>query len=352
MIDSLRAVAPGFIPGRDQVAMRMLRDGDVCACIRPEQGEPTAWRLEPGGEAYRPVAINPCDDERLPGAGLLRDPRKVDKRLGGTVRVERVQIIGYRPENRLTARVVCEGGRVLYLKLLTRRGYAEAAANFARIGKESNDLVVTHPLAMLERECAVVLAAAPGLMLRDLLRAGTGFDAGRVAAALSSLAALPVGAVLPARSFEDERAAALRLLDRGIRWRPDLARLRERVARLDLPPGSGDQVVHTDLHDKQIFVGAKVALIDCEGMCRGDSRLDWVNLDEHLRLRAMTGVVEASGVALGAEVVARLPGMGAGDEVRRLRAVVRARIAGTQAQRAPGAEIAKRLAAEAEELCG
>lgn len=340
----------------DSLVFEPLRSGGVAALLRRRQdGAPIAFDLGPGG---RPRRLSPEDDPALPGARLLADWAALAARLHPVLAsVETVALAAYHPGRRATARIEGRSGRgrraAVYLKLLRPAPFARAARALAALSPVGRSpLRLAAPVRFLGAEAALVVPAAPGRALHDLVLAGADLAIPFVARALRALAARVAPPGLPPRGLEEERGSTLTMLDRAaaVGAAGRLAGLAEAVRRAALPRGSGSGLVHGDLHDKQVFIArGRVTLIDVEGLGAGDARIDAVNLAEHLRLRALEAPRRARGGAAARSAL--LGALGLDEEgdpaVRALVALVRARLAAVCAQRPRHRALADRLAAEA-----
>ncbi|MCB0990982.1 MAG: phosphotransferase [Acidimicrobiales bacterium] len=205
------------------------------------------------------------------------------------------------------------GARLLGYRV-ARRAVVTHNGSFVKVLKPSkaNRLVLRHQRAaeLLEtvgvqvariegatQDGAVSMAAVPGVSLHALMR---GSDETAVLAAIdevgSALARLrtatAVGLAAAARPDVSEAVAIVGWID------PELATRMASVAEsLPTLPDGGFDLVHNDLHDKNILLAGqgRVGLIDLDGAGAGLGEHDVANLGVHLHLRALQ-----AGLAAGA----------------------------------------------------
>ncbi len=300
------------------------------------------------GVAAREVVA--ADDDRLRLSRLLREPERLAQRLGwldGSAL--RCEVLSYRPGARVVVRVTRSGdGPCVYLKGLRRRAFARAGV-LRELRAPSRRLALALPTALWEDVHALLVPSAPGDSLHGHLVAGHQVDVRVIAEALRELAGIPCPSTLPRRSFADELASATKQLALGATWLPQLGDLAQRVARCQEVPLGCSDLVHGDLHDKQLFVSAdRVACIDLEGVSLGDARVDAVNLAEHFALRAHQRGASDSSQAAELSLALRLDPED--RDLRCLRAIVRARLAGVYAMRPRWHALARELGESARAL--
>ena len=336
---------PDFAPG-GEVVVRVDDRHPATVTVRRPDAPPLVYTVS--GDAL--VPLDPSRDERIPGAALLADPDGLAKRLGlGVQSLREVRLVAYRPRRRAIARVVTEpDGQVFYLKLLTKQAYRTADTVLRSLDPFAGTVRLMLPCRWLSKPRILVAEEARGTSLQDLIVAGAPVDLDQLTAAIRSFFSAAPPAPLPERTLEDERDASATALRRGVRVLPEIESLAELVSELELPESSGDSLLHTDLHSKQIFIDdTMISLIDLEGVSAGNWRLDAVYLSEHLRLRSMQ--------LPGAERLEQLSrdlllsfGLDLRDDfVRVTSGLIRARFAGTYALRPQHLDLTRRLIRDA-----
>ena len=349
---ALRADCPQLGDEDGEIAVRPVPTGGWCALARTiDDRSPRAWHCTPDGSAWQIQRLDPASD-RLPGAALLRDLRRLAPLLGPGRTARAVDLLAWRPGQRATARVQCDDGSLLFLKLLSRSAFAAACDTFACCPVDQGTVRITRPVRTDARTCALLLPAASGTALSAWLTAGRLPDAASLAAALRTCATLPCRPELPLRTRAHERESTLKMLTRGSEWLPDLQALQAQIAARPLHERAVTALIHTDLHDKQVFLAddGTLTLIDCDGLRRGDPWLDWINLAEHLHLRVRQGTAPPAAAQLADDLLARLPDPPPDRHL--LHALVRARLAGLYAQRTGGHDLARHLAVGAQDSLG
>jgi len=319
-------------------------DGDrPVAILRPVGAPPRAFVLH-GDDV---VELVPRADPRLPAARLLGDPAELCCALEPWLgRSTSPQLIAWRPGRRAVVRLTC-GTAAVFVKFLDQKTWTRAEATFQDLADAAPPLHFARPSALIPELCAYAAASAPGRPLRDVLAAGAAVPGDLVAAVLAALRAVPPVPGTPRLDFDSARKAAATMLRKAAPLRPGLTALADAVDAIAPPAHAARGFVHGDLHDKQIFVAGDAAhLIDLEGVGGGDPTFDLANLAEHLRLRALQQDAGADG---GSAALLERAGL-RGDDERRWRAVVRARLAGVYALRPRWDRLAGRLADETSAL--
>ena len=296
------------------------------------------------------VALDPAQDDRLPGSRLVADHKTLERRLGlQRHSLREFTLVAYRPGKRIVARIdTGPDGGVLYLKFLSKHGYRRAEAALAAIAETGAGVSLVLPCGWLKKERILVAEEARGPSLFELLQAGEPIDLDLLVRAIRSFSRLGASASLPSHSLEDDRASALKALERGARVLPEIEELHGLVRGLALPDASGRSLLHTDLHDKQIFIdGSSVRFIDLEGIERGDWRTDVVNLSEQLRLRSLQWRT-TEGLADLPDALLRSFDLDPNDPfVRVMCGLVRSRLAGVYALRPRWIMLSRELASAA-----
>lgn len=212
----------------------------------------------------------------------------------------RATLIAHRLEKRCVFRfdLNTDDGRTVaqVLKVGRRKRVRAAAAAYqflTEAGFQTAGTNIPLVLAADEEQGMLLMEAAPGQGLHDLIDAGHPMDAMESAAALMRrLHGLAVDPTLK-RYGADEELAHLDEWRRAIAvLYPEIASAIER--RLDRlrtrqPNGFGEWApVHGDFHDKQIlFTPGQSTLIDCDGLSAGDPARDYGNLLAHIELRSL-----------------------------------------------------------------
>jgi aminoglycoside phosphotransferase (APT) family kinase protein len=292
---------------------------------------------------------------RLPGAELLRDRSRLARCLRPLLQeVEAAELVSCQPQRRAVLRVAGRaerGPRSVYVKLLKRGTFERLAAVLPALPERAAGLRLALPCLWLEPEAAIVLEPAEGRWLHAALLEGEAAPVEALARALGALRQIAIPHGTPEHGMEAEKAATLRMLERGAKLLPPLRDLAARVRELELPAAAARGLLHRDLHDKQIFfTSGQVELIDLDSVAAGDPRLDVVNLAEHLRLRALQEPGRCQGEAARQALFDALGLDGREPSVLLLAALVRARLAGVYAQRPHRVALSARLARDTHHL--
>lgn len=278
--------------------------------------------------------LHPNADGALPGAAVLADAEALATLLSAHVgAVTAADVVAWRPGRRAVVRITGADGHVQWLKLLDRKTWRRARTAFVVVRSALAPIRLMTPIALFDDVCGYLAPSAPGVSLRSLLAADAELPWTTIARSVLALGYTQQDGELPTFDFERARASTIAGLRQGEHLRPELADLIDAVAGLTAPePPTRPGFVHGDLHDKQLFLSEHgTAVIDLEGMARGDVRLDVANLAEHLRLRDLQQLGHDRG--LGDQLLARC-GHAADDRaVRAFRALVRARLCGVYALR-------------------
>jgi aminoglycoside phosphotransferase (APT) family kinase protein len=249
-------------------------------------------------------------------APLLLQARGADRRLdalGAVLAEPGAQLLVHRAERRAVVRT-----NGTYVKVVRpKRG--ERLARTARAAERAarDAPFATAAVVAARPEAGVVrFAALSGRTLHDALpTADAAAAAGAAGAALRGLHDLPAPAGVP---LHDGAAAAGELerwsgaLRAHARPGSPAGALADAVA--ERAPEVGDRLralraetglVHRDLHDKQVLVGAggAVGLLDFDTLAAGDAALDLANLLVHLDLRALQGHCSADAARAAREAV-------------------------------------------------
>lgn len=213
----------------------------------------------------------------------------------------------HRPERRAVVEVLDDEPRFVKMVRPERLDAATVRAMTARLQGVRTPRV----LAVDRVAGTITTAAMPGRTLHEAIRAG---EAGLAAAlrevgsALSRLHRAPVPDEVRVHGPAEEIAVVDRWLDmvraHGLTaaW-PEVDRARARLPGL-LPRVGRGGLLHRDLHDKQLTLGAdEVGMLDLDLLAVGDPALDLANLVVHLELRARQALLPVVSVR---ELVAAL----------------------------------------------
>ena len=343
----------------DELILRLSR-ARATLTLQAPGAEPRVFELAGGADstALSLIALELTEDSRLPAARCLPGLETlcmpalagIDFDLPGTV-------LAYRPGSRAVLRRRSRAAETYYFKILTTRAAQRAAKVFSALTAKHGLLRLALPCAQNLEQGIFVSRSLAGEALCGMLRRDVALDAARIAQALAVWAELELPEDLPMRSIEDERRSACKQLRTAacLRSGRSYALLAERLQDLELLQSRRKPaLLHTDLHDKQIFVGPdEIGLLDLEGASRGDRRLDLVNLLTHLELRVLQqGLAGRPGMAaqkLKDELVRHTKLELDDAYVRQLRALVLARLSGVYAARSTGQALAAMLLSRAQE---
>lgn len=343
-LEQLHASMPALQPG-EELILHPQADHPV-ALLRRHGSAPEAFGLRDGTWA----ALAVSEDAKIPGAALLADPAGLAAQLRplvGAITVMRV--VAWRPGRRIMVRLANAAGEAHWLKLLSERGHARAAASFAAVHDSGPLLRLVLPSHGLPDIGGFLFPNAEGVSLNDLVTRDAPPAVGLLADTVRALAATETAPGLPVYEFEEARTATIAMLEKAAGFDPTCAELVARVSAVSAPAPAPAGFVHGDLHDKQLFfTGTSASVIDLEGMAVGDSRFDAINLVEHLRLRDLQQIGIESGLA---EVLLAELGIPAAQHSTLVyRAIVRARLCAVYTLRPRWRALAGRLKQEAGEL--
>ena len=239
------------------------------------------------------------------GTTIATDPRADRKLPALAAALDRGRLISYRVGRR--AVVATES---TYLKVVRPSRHDAVLAAHRLV--DASDSVSAPTIIHSALAGSIELTAMPGQSLHALGREGPlGTDViVALAQSLASLHDVAEPEPLPHRSPDPPQ----RWIDTVARVdRPVARKLTPIAARLPtLGTGTGS-VIHGDLHDKNIYVGANgVGFIDLDGLSRGSAECDLANLVVHLKLRALqmeqsTDHASALGALLYNEYAVKLP---------------------------------------------
>lgn len=285
LASAFRSLANALPPlgAGDELVLR--EDGGApAALVRPADGPPRNFVLD--GECARELRL--ADDGGLPAAATAADGDALAAALSphlGTV--DSPRLVAWRPARRAVVRVH-RGGETWFVKLLDKKTWKRAQAAFAGLGRAPAPLRLAVPALLLPELSGYAVPSVAGTSLREHLAKNLSVDWPLVDSATQALAATAGGDGLPRHDFATARDAAVKMLQKGAAMQPRLGEVAARVAELPVLAVRREGLVHGDYHDKQLFLAGREAfLIDLEGLGRGDTDFDLVNLAEHLRLRAL-----------------------------------------------------------------
>lgn len=311
--------------------------GPTVALVRPPGEAPRAFDLDPSGGLR---SVTPATDRKLA-------PPDWDRLGCDADAAQRAQLIAYRPGRRAVYKVGGDAGSKLqFVKLFARRAFDSTTATLAALALRPVESLVW-PSTIDQESRALVLPNAGSSSLYAL-SADAPFP-------MEALAGLLHGwrghgtELSGSVDLETYRADALRMVARAARVTPCLRELYEAVERTRCEASMAVDLVHGDLHDKQIFVdGSSLRVIDYENARRGDGRIDVFNLAEHLRLRSLQRGDSCSEEQRSALLDAAET---RSDDsfAQKATGVIRARLAAVYALRPVWSELSERLGAEAME---
>lgn len=263
------------------------RDGFLWDVVWPRPAGPWPVRLlhvasgTPGYGIYDPTTdslsrVRPEEDPALPALSTL---------------LRRGRLAAYRPGRRATV-ALHYGAEIRYAKVFragrarpTWQRFVEVASEVAR----ASDAPRLPQLIEADLGADVLMfREAPGRSMHDRLLEGGPIDFDKVAGALATFHRLSGVRVHPP-SPPIALAEYVRLASET--FSEDAGPLRtalESVEPLAGPAGSGDRLVHGDLHDRNILLaGPRVTLLDLDLAHPGDPAEDVGNLMAHLVLRSL-----------------------------------------------------------------
>lgn len=222
-------------------------------------------------------------------------PARAARELAGVVHGPlRVEVVVYRPCERVVARITDARDRQIYVKLVA----PDAVAHLADRHRALREAGVPAPEILQTGTSWVAMEALDGPTLRDLLKQdeASGCDRLPTGSQLAELHGAIAGAdlahVRPVRRRLDDAAAHASMLATVHSGETDrLARLVDIVRRESaLTSGRCGAVIHGDLHEGQLIVrdGLVVGVLDVDDAGPGDPVDDAANLIGHLRFRAST----------------------------------------------------------------
>jgi aminoglycoside phosphotransferase len=205
-----------------------------------------------------------------------------------------VEVVVYRPCERVVARITDAGGRQIYVKLVA----PDAVDHLADRHRRLREAGVPAPEVLQTGNSWIAMEALSGPTLRDLLKADgpNGSDGlpggGHLAGLHRAIGAADLGHVRPVRRRLDDAAAHASMLATVHPAEAErLARLADTARRASAATaGRCGAIIHGDLHEGQVIVrdGAVVGLLDVDDAGPGDPVDDAATLIGHLRFRAHT----------------------------------------------------------------
>lgn len=222
-------------------------------------------------------------------------PARAAVELAGIVHGKpRVEVVVYRPCERVVARITDADGRQIYVKLVA----PDAVDHLADRHRRLREAGVPAPEILQTGKSWIAMEALSGPTLRDLLKGDGPNGAGRLpsgshlADLQRAMAAADLAHVRPVRRRLDDAAAHASMLATVHPGEADrLARLGDLVrAESTRTRTRCGTVIHGDLHEGQLIVreGAVVGVLDVDDAGPGDPVDDAATLIGHLRFRAGT----------------------------------------------------------------
>ena len=223
----------------------------------------------------------------------VASPHRAARVLRGLVDGQvRVEVVVYRPCERVVVRVTDGSGTVRYVKLVAPDAVAALADRHIRL--DAAGLPV--PRVLATGDSWIAMSEMPGLTLRDVIKSGTHDPrpSGRELVALTArLAEVDLAHHRPVRRrLDDAVAHAAMLASVHPASRERLAELSALFASESArTPDGGRVTIHGDLHEGQLVVdgGHVTGLIDVDDAGPGARIDDLANLLGHLRFRAIAG---------------------------------------------------------------
>lgn len=264
VVDPFRLCAPEW----QQSARALFAAAALAAGV---EGPPGRAAALPPAAAELPAAAEPLS---LSPADLLLDL------VGEPLRLD---VLKDKPGRRRTSRATGPGGTAI-VKVYASDRAPVVAARVGALRDGPAEPVLPRVLRCDEARHVVVLTDVPGAPYRDALLAGDLDASARVGHALGAWHAAHRGRVpapLRAQTVEREIATVLQRAQSAPAAIGDAVRVA--VPALS-QPWDAVTVVHRDLYEEQIVLGALVGLLDLDDAAAGPGELDLGNLLAHLRL--------------------------------------------------------------------
>lgn len=213
--------------------------------------------------------------------------------IGGPVSFEELK---HKPGRRRTLRAVGTAGGAI-VKLYASDRAATVAARVAALRDGPDEPMVPRVLLCDPARRMVALSYVPGTPLSRAVQAHDRAACARAGRALGAWHAFWSGrAPRSMRRHTSDRE--MKAIDaRADALEAGTAERVRRLARRLMPAWSCPTVVHRDLYEDQVMVGARVGLIDLDDAALGPPELDIGNLLAHLELRALREGNGAAGAA-------------------------------------------------------
>ncbi len=230
-------------------------------------------------------------------------PARAAVELAGVVRGKlQVEVVVYRPCERVVARITDADGHQIYVKLVG----PDAVEHLADRHRRLREAGVPAPEVLQTGNSWIAMEALSGPTLRDLLKSEGTIDhdqlppAGRLAELTAAIAAADIGHVRTVRRRLDDAAAHASMLATVHPGETErLGRLAD-IARSESAASTSrcGAVIHGDLHEGQLIVRdrAVVGVLDVDDAGPGDPVDDAATLIGHLRYRAITSHARAEGL--------------------------------------------------------
>lgn len=222
-------------------------------------------------------------------------PARAAAELAGIVHGKlHVDVVVYRPCERVVARITDERGREIYVKLVA----PDAVDHLADRHRSLREAGVPAPEILQTGTSWVAMEALHGPTLRDVLK-GDGSDGSdrlptgaHLAELHAAIATADLGHVRPVRRRLDDAAAHASMLATVHPGEAErLARLAATARRASAATAARcGAIIHGDLHEGQLIVrgGAVVGVLDVDDAGPGDPVDDAATVIGHLRFRAGT----------------------------------------------------------------
>jgi aminoglycoside phosphotransferase len=319
-----RPVQVQYRPGSDLIvryrATLRLHDGSVAnetllaGVTRhgPHQGTlPVEADTESGTNLVAGVWRWPFDPVLTELDRIVSPARAADELAGLVHGRVHVDVVVYRPCERVVARITDAAGHQIYVKLVAPAAVAPLAERHRRLREAG----VPAPAVLQTGHSWIAMESLAGPTLRDVLKADGSIDRSQLPAAahLAELSAAigtaDLGHLRPVRRRLDDAVAHASMLATVHTDEADrLHRLADTARRESLATASRcGAVIHSDLHEGQLIVrdGAVVGVLDVDDAGPGDPFDDAATLVGHLRYRAIVTADRADELTRYADEVRR-----------------------------------------------
>jgi hypothetical protein len=249
----------------------------------------------------------PCLDESF-SERLERIGSLLERQLGRPLELKELK---HKRGRRLTLRAIGPDGRAI-VKLYASRRAPTVAARTGAVAAGPPEPIVPEVLLVDPALRVVALSDLRGPPLRAFVLAGDHSACRRAGAALAGWHRFWQASPAPAALSWHSSHRELELLQARARRAPRaIARAAASLAPPLARPWPCPTVVHRDLHEEQMLLGDRAALIDLDDTALGPAELDLGNLVAHLELLGYR-----SGTSLAPQIEALLAGYrGAGGKL-------------------------------------